>query len=257
MTQLNMIIPKQYTASITTNAQQRIDYQIESIELEQPIEDPLDFASDAYDSVFHVVYHNYVSFVLPKHSNFGDGNINANSTTTNNIDNKCSRLDRKFKASNVINNHPSVNTNLSFNSANCKLRKFNSFKTSDQLLCDAILAIDLAKATYSEANRTNFMKNMKNRKKFVKWTPKVDNNHCDESTKDLPKQDKSNSLLNQIPGLLSFEFFQFMPAMSRRALQVQVVHLTKHKAEACSSSSSASQSNNNNDNEAICPNTIN
>jgi hypothetical protein len=84
----------------------------------------------------------------------------------------------------------------------------------------------------------------------VLWAPKENNcerdkNHFDKSFFNDDKNHKSllyqisHDVLNSIPGMNSFEFFNFPSSHKRRTLQVEVVHLKDLKAAAASSSASS------------------
>lgn len=119
------------------------------------------------------------------------------------------------------------------------------------------LNVDLMKTPYSDKNCLNFSKNMKNFVKFNQWSPKKNNNtHIDKNMKKIEKENvkkcksenmshknsllyqMSNDLLNSLPGLNSFEFFTFPSRVSRRALQIEVVHLKDLKASTSSTETS-------------------
>ena len=107
--------------------------------------------------------------------------------------------------------------------------------------------VDLFKTFYSDKNKKNFTKNLKNSKKFCHWTPKVNNDYFDnddfidkldkkvDNDKDLLYQ-MSHDIFDSIPGLNSFEFFQF-PSTPRRMVHVKVIHVYKDMKNGSSSTS--------------------
>lgn len=217
----------------------RVDFQILSCEEEQPVDDPLEFVTDATQSTFHIVYQNCVSYSsIDKKS--GDGV--ARKLTANNQGNE--KL--SFKPNSLKNFLNNANVNIKGES-----KVFNSYV--DNIAKDKVLEdfsnVNLTKTIYSEKNCFNFTKNLKNSKKFCQWSPKLNNDQqtdkfsekLDEK-EDIDGEDKnllnhlSSRILNLIPGLNSFEFFQF-PSTPRRSIHVEVIHVYKDMKNGNSSTS--------------------
>lgn len=216
----------------------RQDYQIFSSDLEQPYEDPHEYVSDASMSTFHFIYQNFVSYLFDDQS--GDGIANTLLTANNQCNENFSPKPNLLK--NILNNAANVNKN--------ELRMSNPSyvdnNANDKILRE-FAELNLSKSFYSDKNCFNFTKNLKNCKKFVCWSPKI-NNDCktdklndklDEKKiaddKDLLYQ-MSHDLLKSIPGLNSLEFFQF-PSTPRRMVHVEVIHIFKDMKNGSSSTS--------------------
>lgn len=169
---------------------------------------------------------------MDRYSKYNKTNINANfNYNNNNTNSKLTNLDavkNKLKALNSNNNN---NGNL------------DSFDTNNANNILKLLKM-IEKPSYSDKNHLNFTKNLKNRKKFVRWMPKECNFKLDKEKKkshksifDDEKNHKSllyqmsQDVMNSIPGLNSFEFFK-IPSSPQRTLQIEVVHLKELKNSA-------------------------
>lgn len=80
----------------------------------------------------------------------------------------------------------------------------------------------MGKSFDSNANRVNFSKNLKNVRKFARWSPKVNNDAIVDEK--LGNDEKKDKLSLDIPGLNSFEFFR----LPGRELHVKVIHVLKN-----------------------------
>lgn len=144
----------------------------------------------------------------------------------------------------------------------------NNYSNFSRIL--TTLDVDFAKTLYSDKNRLNFSKNMKNYVKFNnRWSPKSNNIHNENFTIDFDKENvkkcekkldsemmnfknsllyqMSHNLINSLPGMNSFEFFTFPSRASQRSLQIEVVHLKDLKSTTSTSSTSSVETNDLND----------
>lgn len=219
---------------------------VEVPETNQDIQD--EFVDTAYEASFTIVCHNSVSFI--SNDSRGDGIANVfdwyskcktnNSTNTVNFSHKLTNINA------IKNLFEAVEPTNSKGDLNNVLTKNNNNKNILNML--ELLKINIfQKPSYSDANHLNFTKNLKNRKKFVKWTPKecnfnVDNGKDQKSIFDHKKNHKSllyqlsHAVMNSIPGLNSMEFFK-MPSKSQRRLQIEVIHLKEIKSLASTETS--------------------
>jgi hypothetical protein len=211
-----------------------MEYELNSLDLEQPFEDPDNFVADISQSTFHIV-----SFMSDVQS--GDGIAN-NLIIANNQCNEVNSVKAHLlgKALNNASVHKKQlkKSNVDKNIAN------NYFAQTN---------VDLTKTFYSDKNCFNFTKNLKNSKKFCQWTPKVNNDSSDEKI-FVEKDDKksfdveksslyqlSRDVLQSLPGMNSLEFFQF-PTTPRRVIDVNVIHVYKDMKNGNSSTSSDTDS---------------
>lgn len=144
-----------------------------------------------------------------------------------------------------------------FSLNNATVHEKNCVKASSKFYVDNIAndkllrefaRVNLVKAIDSEKNRLNFTKNLKNQKKFCRWTPKISNDaKVDNKLHDFDDGKKKSGdtnllyqmscdVLQSIPGLNSFEFFQFPPT-PRRMVHVKVIHVLKDMKNGSSSTS--------------------
>lgn len=219
---------------------------------EQPFES---YTDDVFDTTF-IVCHNSVSYLINDNVSVGDGiakiidnHYNNKRKTHQNTNPNIASFENNTKINNSLyydNNNDIVNNSNALNSHDESRRRCN------QIYVDSIVKIltnDLMKSSYSDKNHLNFTKNLKNRKKFIQWSPKVSNCtniHANEIDKEFEKSffgdeknhksllyQMSHAVINMIPGMNSMEFFK-MPSTQRRALQIEVVHLKDIKVASSS-----------------------
>jgi hypothetical protein len=190
---------------------------------EEPIEE---YAKCLYDTEFTIVNFNSVSY-----------SFNSLKSNPYSVGEKV-----KVNSTNLASHLNAKNTNV-------YREKLNNCSNVSR-----ILSVDLTKTSYSEKYRLNFAKNMKNYMKFSNYSQKINNNVENDFNKENVKtckiscEPKNNSLLyqmshdliNSLPGMNSFEFFTFPSRCSRRALQIEVVHLKDLKMSTSTSSSTSS-----------------
>lgn len=221
--------------------------------MEEPIEDISDFVDDISNSTFQIVYQNFVSY-MSADKVIGDGSAN-NLLTANN---QCNDISFKF---------PLNNANVHEQRGNASSRFYVDNIASDKLLRE-FARVNLTKSIDSDRNRLNFTKNLKNQKKFCRWSPKVSNDATlDEKLKDITIDDKkpsnanllyqaSRDILKSIPGIDSFEFFQFPPT-PRRMVHVKVIHIMKNGSSSTSCDTSDTDGEQNSESRSLQSETIN
>lgn len=156
-------------------------------------------------------------------------------------------------ANNQCNKHLNFKLEHHLNNAdvnNCrKIEKLsNPFyvdNLANQKLLRKLSNVNLGKTFQSEKNLLNFTKNLKNQKKFCRWTPKVNNDAIDRLKANEKCDDDKNLLyqtgrdvLSDIPGLKTLDFFQ-LPPTPHRMVHVKVIHVLKNGGTSTSSDTDA------------------
>lgn len=155
--------------------------------------------------------------------------------------NQCNEVNSfKAKAFDEVLNNANVNRN--------QLKSNVDKYIANNYFAQTFANVDLTKTFYSDKNCFNFTKNLKNCRKFFRWSPKVNNSHKEkifvEKDDEKAFDDEKSSLyqlsqevLQSLPGMNSLEFFEF-PSKPRRPFDVNVIHVYKDMKNGNSSTSS-------------------